>query len=145
MEPIQPIYAGAAGSLPGIRDVAPSPAAAGSHVAPSGLSGVTTAVSEMLSSIGGGLENDQMLKALIALMIIAAMLQQMLEGESSAEQGLRALGSRRGHNAAEGMASSASFVSIQYTSMSVSMTSFNQQGGDVSAGQELGGELDIAT
>ncbi len=145
MEPIQPVHLGGSSNLGGITNVAqggaPTPIGAGQIQS---VTNVGVAVSNMLQSIGGGVENDQMLKALIALMIIAALLQQTTEGGKSSSESLRALGNGRGE-AVQGMATNASFVSIEHTSISINSTSISQTNGGFDGGGQLGGELDIAS
>ncbi len=142
MGPIQPVHLGGSNHLGGITNVAqggaPAPMGAGQLQS---VTNVGVAVSNMLQSIGGGLENDQMLKALIALMIIAALLQQTTEGGQSSNESLRALGNGRG-DAIQGMAMNASF---EHTSISIDSTSISQTNGGFDGGGQLGGELDIAS
>lgn len=98
----------------------------------------------MLSSIGGGLQNDQMLKAMITLLIIAAMLQDVLQGGGGGSQSLQSLDN--GHSGAlQGMMMSTSSFSLQYTSITFNTTAItgtnNLLGG---GGLGLGSQLDIA-
>lgn len=145
MGPIQPVHVGGSSNPGGISNVvqagAPTPSGAGQLQS---VTNVGVAVSNMLQSIGGGVENDQMLKALISLMIIAALLQQIAEGGQSSNESLRALGNGRG-DAIQGQAMNASFVSIEYTSISITSTSISQTTGGFDGGGQLGGELDIAS
>jgi len=145
MGPIQPVQLGGAGNAGGIVNVAqagsPTPSSAGQLQR---VTNVGLAVSNMLQSIGGGVESDQMLKALIALMIIAALLQQTMEGGQSSNESLRALGNGRG-DAIQGITLNSSSVSIEYTSISINSTSLAQSTGGFDNGGPLGGELDIAS
>jgi len=145
MGPIQPVHLGGASNVGGITKVAqagsPTPSGAGQLQR---VTNVGMAVANMLQSIGGGVENDQMLKALIALMIIAALLQQAMEGGQSSNESLRALGNGRGE-AIQGMTINSSFVSVEYTSISINSTSISQTTGGFDNGGQLGGELDIAS
>jgi len=142
MEPIQPVQAGAAESVFSLSATSrSSTSVASSSVSSSGMSGVTSAISDMLSSIGGGLEKDQMLKAMIALLIMAAMLQEMFGGGNGDGQSLQSLGNGRG-DAVQGMAMNASSFSFEYTSISFSSTTFTQSG-EIGGVENLGQELDI--
>lgn len=145
MGPIQPDHLGGSSNLGGITNVAQigAPTSSGAGQLQS-VTNVGIAVSNMLQSIGGGVENDQMLKALITLIIIAALLQQTVEGGQSSNESLRALGNGRG-DTIQGMAMNASFVSIESTSISINSTSISQSNGGFDGGGQLGGELDIAS
>lgn len=89
------------------------------------------------------MQNDQMLKAMITLLIIAAMLQDVLGGGGAGGQGLQSLGAGR-NGAVQGMMMSTSSFSLQYTSITfntAAMTGANNVGG---GGAGLGSQLDTA-
>lgn len=57
---------------------------------------VFEAVSDLLAGIGGGLEDDQVLQALIALLILMALLQGSLDASGSQQSGQAGLPASRG-------------------------------------------------
>jgi len=145
MGPIQPVHLGGSTGAAGVNNItqagAPTSPGAGQLQR---VTNVGMAVSNMLQSIGGGVENDQMLKALIALMIIAALLQETLDGGQSSHESLRSLGNGRG-DAMNGLAMNASFVSIEYTSISINSTTLSQTATGAETGGQLGGKIDVAS
>jgi len=79
-------------------------------------------VSELLQSIGGGLENDRLLRTLVALMIILALLDRSGDAtgtSASARGGMDAGG--EGRTQYVGIFSSSTTISIQQTSTAVVM------------------------
>lgn len=57
-----------------------------------GITQIHAAVSQMLSRVGGGLQNDKMLQMLIGLIILLALLREMQGGGNSALGALAQLG-----------------------------------------------------
>lgn len=110
--------------------------------ATSGVKNINSAISGMLKSIGGGLENDELLKALIALIIIAALLQESIKGfgQGSAES-LRALGNGRS-DPTQSMSTSSTFTSYESTSV-YSTTTITATDAGTANGTDLGGRMDV--
>ncbi len=97
--------------------------------------GISSSVSQLLSSIGGGAQNNKMLEMMIALLIIMSLLEQQKqggEGGSDALSKLSGLGS--------GMSSSnISYSSTVVTTQSTSLTYTQLQVNQISGGNEAGG------
>ncbi len=75
---------------------------------------VNTSVTQMLQSIGGGVENDQMLKMLIGLMILLSLLgSQQEEGEGGSQSQMGQMGMES--------SSQSQYVGIFASSTTVSM------------------------
>ena len=81
---------------------------------------LSSAVSQLLQAVGGGVENDKALRMLIALMILLALLNEMQAPDTTASRGL-------GRSAAGGRplalfgSSSSSFIAIQQTSTTIAI------------------------
>ncbi len=108
---------------------------------------INSSVSQLLQSVGGGLENDQLLKLLIAALILMALLQQQQESTAGLEnltrQGAGGAGGT-GDSQFIGIYSSSTTISIQQSTTSV----FLGTGADLfgSAGgpsETTGGQLDL--
>ncbi len=86
----------------------------------SAVTQIHSAVSQMLQSVGGGVENDKMLQMLIALMILLALLEEMQKPDTAARDALAQLGNR-GNGQAQFMSTYASSttVSFEYTTTTV--------------------------
>ena len=86
--------------------------------AASTLSSVSTAVSELMKNIGGGLENDQTLKLLVTMLILMALLQKPSGDQAStATSALKALSSLgNGGSQSITMASCSTTVAIYQSS-----------------------------
>ncbi len=163
MSSIQPIGIGSGGAIP-TRPTASAPATSpqaptggiDSGAGAAGTSGSTTAimnlasqVTQMLSSLGGGLENDKMMRMMIALIILMALMNEQQEGGSQQEG---AQGAGRGL-AQSGGSGDQSFIYQSYsvTSISIQQTSYTSvaygaadafsSGG---ADQNSGGQLDLS-
>lgn len=87
-------------------------AAAGASNA-SAIMNIFTAVSEMMQSIGGSVENDQMLRLLVATMILMALLDPAQKSAESAGKALEGLGQRS--------ADQSQFVGIYYSSTTITI------------------------
>lgn len=108
----------------------------------SGTTQVQSAVTSMLQNVGGGLENNDMLKALIALILIAALLQESLKGGGGSGDSLGALGNGRG-DPTQFMSTSSSFSSFESTTTAYESTSVTATDAGVAGGTELGGRMDV--
>ena len=134
MGPIQPAGQGAshtASSSLRAGDLAPRPGAGasrGSAAAPSasGRTGaaasvtrIDTAVTQLLQSVGGGVENDKLLQLMIALLILLTMLGHQQEQQAESHNTWRGFGSgNTGTSSFAGLYSSTTSVSVEqsYTS-----------------------------
>ncbi len=149
MEGVQSVGTSSAGQVTaGISEISQSSTSVttsiGTFASESGsVSNINSSITKMLQSIGGGLENDELLKALIALIIIAALLQETLKGtgRGSAES-LLALGSGRG-DPTQYMATSSSFSSYEATTVAYSTTTVSSADAGTADGAELGGRMDV--
>lgn len=110
------------------------------------ISNVFAAVSTMMQSIGGGVENDRMMRMLIALMIILSLLQNQQEGQSqSGGNELAQLGSGTNSSSSYiGIFSSSTTIIFQQTTTEVSMNSHEQY----AAGEQVltapGSQVDLS-
>lgn len=100
---------------------------------------VSSSVSQLLTSIGGGVENNKMLELMIALLIIMSMLDQQ-RGSGGGSDALSKLGGMGSGMSSSGiayssMSYSSTVISTQYTSLSYTQLQVNQIG----AGGEAGG------
>ena len=110
----------------------------------SAVTQIHAAVSQMLRSVGGGVENDKMLQMLIALLILLTLLEQSQSQDTAARDALAQLGTRRDSQTQfiSGYASSTT-MTFEYTSTTVFFGSTDAYSMDAS-GQPLpeGGEVD---
>lgn len=155
MEPIQSINMGLANQTPSARPIMASvqagTAAAGASTLPAVNGGTNTtsitqvhqSVSQLLSTIGGGAEQDQLLRTLIMLMIILSLLTGSQGKEETGARSLRQLGSQGGNPSLYvGIFSSSTTITIQQTTTIISpdvMGAFGSSGG---ADQASGGRVD---
>ncbi len=106
-----------------------------------GTTDVFSAVTELLQSVGGGVEDDGLLRLLITLMILMAQLDNQQSQLNDGGNALRALG---GGNSGGGQTlsiySSSTTISIQHTQTSIFLSGAFATGGDAVA--ESGGSLD---
>ena len=111
------------------------------------LTRVHSAVSGLLQSIGGGLEDDKTLRMLIALIILLALLESSQNGVASSRNALASLGA--------GGVGQSQFISISYSSTTISIqqtiTTMVLQSADGYASgfngepvESPGGQLDIS-
>ena len=111
------------------------------------ISLVHSAVSEMLQSIGGGLEDDKTLRMLIALIILLALLESSQASVASSRNALASLGTgRMGQPLWVGAYYSSTTITIQQTTA----TMFLQTGEGYALGANgepvasPGGHLDVS-
>ena len=104
---------------------------------------VFSAVSEMLQSVGGGVENDKTLRMLIALLILLAMLENQNDAMKGASEALRTIGSGSGSRGAyfASYSSSVTTISIEQSYSSVVISDASGGVSDPSLGS--GTQLDI--
>jgi len=137
MGPIQPTGHGAANSSSGMLragDLVPRPgvdASRGGSVAPSasgqtGAAGsvmrIDMAVTQLLQSIGGGVENDKLLRLMIALLLLLTILGHQQEQQAQAQSvwGGLSMGNSGSSSSVE-LYSSTTTISIEqsYTSITI--------------------------
>ena len=97
-------------------------------------------------AVGSGMDGNQTLKTLFALMIILALLQDMEKNSASGQGALEQLGSGlNGRSQYIEMYSSTTSITIEQTTTTVAVgnvDALTASGGDASAGQ--GGSIDVA-
>ena len=97
--------------------------------------GVSSSVSQLLSSIGGGVQGNKMLEMMIALLIIMSLLEQQKQGGGGGSDALSKLS-----GLGSGMSSSnISYSSTVVTTQSASLTYTQLQVNQISGGNEAGG------
>ena len=166
MGPVSAVNVGSAGAGASLRPVsgnatsasAVSGTAGNVDALSAGQAGLTealrrvfTEVSNLLQSIGGGLENDAMLRNLIALLIILALLERMGTG-SQGVRGNGLLEGGGGNSQYIGVFTSSTTISIQQSStmvfMAEGMNAFGAgagAGADGGAGgEDIGGRMDFS-
>ena len=162
MGPVPAVNIGSTGGAAGLGSTAaiiePSSAYGSANtagLAPSGATGVSqaamrvpSAVTQLLQSIGGGIENNKLLRLLITALILLALLEQQQEDLASAGKALAQLGARAGDQSQFiGIFSSSTTISIQQTTTTVM---FNTGGsaalntGNGGTSPESGGQLNLA-
>ncbi|UCC31719.1 MAG: hypothetical protein JSU86_05450 [Phycisphaerales bacterium] len=111
------------------------------------VSRVHSAVSELLQSIGGGLEDDKTLRMLIALIILLALLESSQDSAASSRNALASLGAgRMGQPLWVGAYYSSTTITIQQTTT----TMFLQTAEGYAPGtngepvESPGGQLDVS-
>ncbi|MCO6438990.1 MAG: hypothetical protein J5J06_18000 [Phycisphaerae bacterium] len=127
MNPILPIDSYSTGQIlgSGISPQQPTSVNSGGGISPSsgsqvsGLNQISNAIGQMLQSVGGGLENDQMLRAVIGMIILMAVIEQLLGNQQ--DQGQQALAQLGGNNSGAGTSLfiSSTSVSIDYSSTTI--------------------------
>ncbi len=118
---IQPSRPAAADSLRGAGDVGAvgSGASSGTN-APQGAADMFAAVTELLNSIGGGVQDDELLRLLIVLMVLMAMLENQQNQSAGGGDPLRALGGSNGETGQTiSIYSSSTTISIQQTETTI--------------------------
>ena len=108
---------------------------------------VPSAVAQLLHSIGGGIENDKLLKLLITALILLALLEQQQEDLAAAGRTLAQLGARTGDQSQFiGIFSSSTTISIQQTTSTVVFGTGAEalNIGDGGASADTGGHLNLA-
>lgn len=103
---------------------------------------ISSSVTQLLQSVGGGLENDKLLRLLIALLVLMAMLDNLKEGGQRATSALPELGSRgySGGGFIASYSSSVTTVSVQQTYATAMPSEYAGASGGSSQG--TGTELD---
>ena len=162
MGPISAVNVGSTGGAAGLGSTASTiePTQAYSSTGTAGLTSsgalgasqaamrVPSAVAQLLQSIGGGIENDKLLKLLIAALILLALLEQQQEDLASAGKALAQLGARSGDQSQFiGIFSSSTTISIQQTTTTVMFgtgASDALNTDDRGAFPESGGQLNLA-
>ncbi len=110
------------------------------------ISNVFAAVSTMMQSIGGSVENDRMMRMLIALMILLSLLQEQQESQSqSGGNELAQLGNGANSRSSYiGIFSSSTTIIFQQTTTEVSLSSHEQY----TAGEQIltapGSQVDLS-
>ena len=120
--------------------------AAGVLTGSQSITNVCAAVSTMMQSIGGGVENDRMMRMLIALMLILSLLQNQQESQSqSGGNELALLGNGTNSRSSYiGIFSSSTTITFQQTTTQVSLSSHEQY----AAGEQVltapGSQVDLS-
>ena len=145
MNAIPPVHSGSIGHMPTLQ--AATPAGVGSAPANrgvsslSGMSNVAGEVAEMLQRVGGGAENNQMLEAIIALLILMALPQSSGGSQTVGQSGENLMRMLGGGSASAGDSMS---ISLHYEQTTVSMTSVSYQTAlGYAAGESGGGQVDV--
>jgi len=141
--------ASGASSLQDIRNATPASAARGfvsQGIDPLGmnqastLQAVATQVGQLLQGIGGGMEDNKTLQTIVALLILVALLGEMQKQQDAATDMLTNL-ARSSHGASAYSSFSASQVTIEKTSLTItsaqSLESFTDAGQTSAQGQQL--------
>jgi hypothetical protein len=121
----------------------------GAQVAPAGTSGSTSAmmdfvseISKLLENLGGDIKNDNMLRMMIALVILMVLLQETQNQQQPASQSLG-----RGGGADQFMyfEMSSTTISIEQTSITaIGYTGADAYGSGGQVPQDQGGQIDLA-
>lgn len=105
----------------GLPDATQSASLIGSGQSISMLS-ISTSVSQMLSSIGGGVQNNAMLEMMIALLVILSMLDQQRAGNA----GMNAMGGLGAGMSSSNISFSSTTISTQYNAFEYTQLTVNQ-------------------
>ena len=111
------------------------------------ISRVHSQVTELLQSVGGGLENDKMLQLLIATILLMALLQGSQSNSQSGADILRSLGGgRQDQSQTISLLSSSTSIAFQQTSISMVSVSGFEFGSSADAGgvSPVGHEFDAS-
>ena len=103
---------------------------------------INAAVSQLLQSVGGGLETNKTLQMLIALLILVTLLQGSRDGGSTAGD-LDSL-ARRGTGGYLGIAMSSTTITVEQTSILYTASMAQSSAGTEDAESGRGGRLDLA-
>ena len=96
----------------------------------------------MLQSIGGGVENDRLLRLLIALMILMALFENQQERQLAGAEALQTLGTNGGGGQSISIYSSSTSISIEQTQTTIIWSdTYGSNGGSQA---DPGGSLDVA-
>lgn len=120
--------------------------AAGVLTGSQSISNVFAAVSTMMQSIGGGVENDRLMRMLIALMIILSLLQELQEGQGqSGGNQLAQLGNGANSSSSYiGIFSSSTTITFQQTTTEVSLSSNEQYAANEQVPTTPGSQVDLS-
>jgi len=158
MGPISPINIGSAGSayappsIPeGANYAAGVPVAGGlgldavqGGAMTSSVAQISAAVSELFKSIGGGVENDQMLRTLIVLLVLMALLEKPQANGTAASSALNQLGNGSGGSQFLSVASSSTTIEIQQSSTTIVSANLDTlSSSSKSQVPPLGGQIDM--
>lgn len=153
MDPISAVSTGSANASSALRPASDRAVVGGQVGANQAIGGssmqaigqVFSEVTDLLRSIGGGVENDKLLRMLVALMIIMALLDRGSgTGDSTQGAGAPLDAGGDGRSQYVGIFSSSTTISIQQTSTTVVMGA-GAEGFDASDGGDAsGGRLDVA-
>jgi hypothetical protein len=135
----------------GLGQASGSAGDAGYAASPGATSAITqihSAVSQLLQSVGGGVENDKMLRMLIALLILLALLDNSQPQTEGAQNALAQLGSR-GNSQSQFLYAyqSSTTISMEYTTttwVAGNLSSYGTGGGTEQL-QPQGASVDIKT
>ena len=109
---------------------------------------VASAVSQLLQSIGGGLEDDKVLRMMIALIILLALLQDSQADVASTSDAFRGLGGGSSSSQSQycGEFSSSTTIAVYHTSTTIAVAGVDSLSAfsDVEQVQTRGGEIDTS-
>ena len=157
MGPLSAVNIGLAGAGANVAPVSQSaPDAGAAHAAVNGTDSLSlggagmalaagrafTEVSDLLRSIGGGLENDKLLRTMIALLIILALLERVNEGGQGVKDSLRDGGGANSRYI--GVFSTSTTISIEQSSTTVIMADGANAFGTEAGPEAAGGLLDLS-
>ena len=100
-------------------------------------------VTQFLEGLGGGLQNDQTLKLLIALLILIALLQNEQSQDQSMQDAFEALGQASVNAAAGSIFVSSTSVEIQQTTTTISYSSTDLSAQFGGGEGSTGGNVDL--
>lgn len=110
------------------------------------ITNVFAAVSTMMQSIGGGVENDRLMRMLIALMIILSLLQgqQEAQSQSGGNELAQLGGGANGRSSYIGIFSSSTTIIFQQTTTQVSLSSYEQSAVGKQVPTAPGSQVDLS-
>lgn len=110
------------------------------------ITNVFAAVSTMMQSIGGGVENNRLMRMLIALMIILSLLQGQQEAQSqTGGNELAQLGNGANRSFSYiGIFSSSTTIIFQQTTTEVSLSSYEQYAANEPVQTAPGSQVDLS-
>lgn len=102
-----------------------------------------TALTELLGGLGGGLQNDKMLKALITLLILVALLGQLQELNESGGSGSRQAASGMGNAPSMFATYSSTTILFEQTTTTVVFQAFDESSAGAASPDSQGRQLDL--
>jgi hypothetical protein len=113
---------------------------------PAAATQMASAITQLLQNIGGGLENDKMLRMLIGLIILMALLKEWFGGQESPQNALSQLGTGGDQPQCSGAYSSSTTIMFEQTTTTIVMQSLDVYGAAADGNQAAskGGRLDVA-